>query len=359
MRTKYDNSCEINALTASVTTAANLIARHVRLFVHFTNRCLGFQVGQFVPELYARYFEFPNLEAAQEDVDERMAASRKAVEGNADDSMGDNSWFARQMKDRKGDRVRAKGRQLRDHVTLEHVKQIHAFQRHSCHYSGETVFLARGGKYSPHAGCVELVSATSRAAKIAGSWLARGFNRAPLEARFAFLEYWGMDGRRYLAYLKPTGRGSFDDPLEAKSLEILGQDRSGNLLAQNSEGEGGQSLSGEETSGARSREEEAGGPAKLEEPAGELRRAVSALPSVPPLPFGGLHGSWGTIGGCLDELTAEKPPPSPRYRRRGLTIDGAPRALTSLRNSHSTRARDDADLPGADSNLSGRGEQKV
>ncbi|GAQ87287.1 hypothetical protein KFL_003430070 [Klebsormidium nitens] len=152
-----------------------------------------FEIGQFVPEQYARYFGFNTLAAAQLDVDDKMTASRRVVEGNFENSMGENSWFARQMRNRQGDRTRAKGRQLRPHVTLDHLLEMLEFQKNSCHYSGETIFLARGGKRSPHAGTAELVG-DSRAVKLAANWLAWGFNFAPLVVRKLFLEYWGFKG---------------------------------------------------------------------------------------------------------------------------------------------------------------------
>lgn len=60
------------------------------------------------------------LTAGQLDVNDKMAVSRKVVlEGSFENGMGGNSWFARQMENRQGDRTQAKGRELRPHVALD------------------------------------------------------------------------------------------------------------------------------------------------------------------------------------------------------------------------------------------------
>ncbi|GAQ79641.1 hypothetical protein KFL_000340430 [Klebsormidium nitens] len=254
------------------------------------------EVGQFVPERYAKYFNFPTLEAAEADVEKYMAASRKVVEGNVDDCMGENSWFARQMKHRQGDKTKTKGRQLRAHPRGEDCQRV----------AGPGL---QSGALARKAGVHELL----------------GHGRV-----------------KSLAYLIPGESGSFRDPLELKSLEILGQDTDGNLLEASSEEEGSGGRSGQDSGGEREGGDRREGVSRVH-PAVASGRAEPGSPVVPPLPFKGLHGSWGSVGRVLDDLTADRPPPSPRYRRRGLTIDGAPPVLANLRSTGVGPSRDDAE----------------
>ncbi|GAQ87288.1 hypothetical protein KFL_003430075 [Klebsormidium nitens] len=63
----------------------------------------------------------------------------------------------------------------------------------------------------------------------------------------------------------------------------------------------------------------------------ESGQSGSAVQAVRSLPFGGFDGSWGELeAGHLHALTADKPPPAPRYRRQGLTIDSAPPSLSNV-----------------------------
>ncbi|GAQ90218.1 hypothetical protein KFL_006140080 [Klebsormidium nitens] len=178
------------------------------------------EIGQFDLSRYAKYFEL-TLEKAQQNVDELIAKSRAFIAGNVEKRRGTGSWQAQQFRRTKGSQTFAKGRQLGEHVTTEHLLEMLDFQNQSCHYTGITIYPARGGKWSPHAACVELVGERG-AFKLASMWLARGVGGVPLAVREAFFAYWDLQGLRYVSYLEKDARGRIlRDPYEDKCLDII------------------------------------------------------------------------------------------------------------------------------------------
>jgi hypothetical protein len=294
------------------------------------------QIGQFVPELYSRYFDL-TPEKAEQDVENRVAASKSIVAGRANTRTGKGSWFHHQMQRVKGNLTRAKGHQLAAHVTLDHLRKMHAFQKHSDHYSGATIYLSKGGVKSPYAACVEL--ADDRGAfKLEGMWLARAFTQAPLAVRRDFLTYWGVQGHTYVAYLQIRKDGSCWDPYADKSLEISAS--AGSERADSSETRESESLdlggsAGPGGAGERTEAEIAQQEGQSERAAGVLgsqgKEGCAEPPTSPvAVPDGGFHGSWRTAGGELVDTSLIPTSTSTRYRRQGLNLADAAPSMDAL-----------------------------
>jgi hypothetical protein len=174
-----------------------------------------------------------------------MRDSRDKVLKGVDGATGYDSWFGRQMRRAQGVRNRAKGRKLRDHVTLEQIEEIYEdVQKKSCWVSGQTIYLARGGKFSPHAATVELAG-PSRICHLSGCWMARGRGPCPVHVYKDFLECWGVAGHQYLVSITVRADGTVEDAQAEEVRRILGQDLDGNLVEDDPEAAEGQDEPGE------------------------------------------------------------------------------------------------------------------
>lgn len=269
------------------------------------------QVGQFDLARYAEYFELSTVEEAQADVERRHKKSENKARAGVDGESHEKSWFGGQMWRAKGERTRTKGRQLREHVELEHVERVFELQQRSCWATGQSIFLGKGGRKTPWTAAVEL--APARTFHLVSSCLARGRASCPVEVFKDFLEYWGVSGHQYFQHLRIVGNGEVEDLQAGDVSEILGQDTSGERLAEARGSEGGDPGSGEEgRSGSESD--------------GEGREEV-ASPAQHHLPFGGIDWTWGALRGPLSSSTGSG---GGKYRRRGLSLNQASPALAGV-----------------------------
>jgi hypothetical protein len=223
------------------------------------------------------------LEQAESEISESMEKSIAFARDRVDGEAGQDSWYDHQMQRVRGSRSRAKGLQLGRRPGLKKVEEVLKLQKGVCEITGQPIFCSRGGNYSPHCAAIVL-NGQDRTFRLAGSFAARGQGATPNSVYKQFFEYWGVQGYTYLRHISVGPDGTVKDVLQAKVRAVLGVDENGELVSQNK---------------------------KPEKPKPQA-------PPQPPLPFGGVHSSWGSLGAPLAQLAVNSL--DPRYRRDGLSL---------------------------------------